>query len=46
MKIQMTQPLPASLDINAWHNELDAMALCQLFGVPYEMYQASQTNKV
>lgn len=45
MKIQHEQPLPATIDLDAWYNEFDTMALCQLFGVPYETYKASQTNK-
>lgn len=43
---QMAQPLPETIDIKAWHNEFDAMALCDIFGVPYELYSASQMNKL
>jgi hypothetical protein len=45
IKKQMSQLLPAAIDKDAWYNDFDAMALCQLFGVPYEVYQASQVNK-
>lgn len=41
---QMLQPLPTTIDVEAWNREFDAMALCSIFGVPYEIYQASQTN--
>lgn len=43
---QMTQPLPATIDKDAWGRDFDTMALCKLFGVPYEIYEASQTNKL
>lgn len=45
MKKQMIQPLPATIDIDAWHNEFDAVALCEIFGVPYETYKSEQVNK-
>jgi cytochrome P450 len=45
IKKQMTQPLPATIDIDAWSKDYNTMVLCELFGVPYETYQASQINK-
>lgn len=44
MSKQIAQPLPQTIDVEAWGREFDAMALCELFGVPYEVYQESQTN--
>jgi len=44
LKIQMTQPLPTTIDVDAWGRERNAMALCKLLGVPFEMYQASQID--
>jgi hypothetical protein len=44
MKWQKIQPQPTTINIDAWEKEFDAMALCDLFGVPYEIYQASQTG--
>lgn len=43
---QMTQPLPQTIDVEAWGREIDAMALCNIFGVPYETYQAEQSTKL
>lgn len=43
MNKQMTQPLPETIDAEAWGREFDAMALCNIFGVPYEIYQAEHS---
>lgn len=43
---QMTQPLPATIDIDAWNKDFDTMALCKLFDVPNEIYEASLTHKL
>ncbi len=43
---QMTQPLPATIDTDEWGRELDTMALCDIFGVPYELYESSQNHKL
>jgi hypothetical protein len=41
---QMTQPLPATIDKDAWGKEFDTKALCEVFGVPYELYEAEQSR--
>ncbi len=46
MNKQMTQPLPETIDVEAWGREFDAMALCNIFGVPYELYESSQMHKL
>jgi hypothetical protein len=43
---QINQPLPATIDKDAWGRDFDAMALCNIFGVPYELYESTQTHKL